>query len=467
MKRLRNFIARTLLAYFRLAAILQLKKNSRAKIIGVTGSSGKSTTHSAIYAVMKDDFNVRKSKKANSESGIPLDILDIYPETYTPWEWLKIVLLVPWKLLTNWERFDYYLVEMGIDGPDQPRNMQYLLRFLHPHIGVFTNVTTSHSEPWDHLVPAEDSDRLDKISKLIATEKGLLLTTLPKDGWAIYNADDKYVNEAVKNTLAQQIRVGVNKDAELQISEVSSSKNGLKMRLDYVNTTDGAALTNIEKKGEICDINTPFLPEEITIDLALAVAVGLSQGMTLRKACGNLSKYWQLEKGRGRILKGIKESTLIDASYNAQPNSVLMNLQLLEKMSTHGRKIAVLGDMRELGKLSKYWHEQIARKTVKIADVIVLVGPMMKEFFYPIAAQTHNPNVTLYHFDNTYAAAEFLKNFVKNDLILIQASQNTLLFEIIVSELLLPSENKDEVLARWTSPHFKRKRAALRKGGSN
>ena len=450
---MKSLVAKTLLTYLRLLAKLQLKKNKKAKLIGVTGSSGKSTTHTAIYAVLKDYFQVKKSQKANSESGIPLDILGLHPESYTKLEWLKLALMAPIKLLTNWKRFDIYLVEMGIDGPDEPKNMRYLLKILQPDIGVFTGVTTSHSEPWDKLIFTNNLDhasRVDKLKKLIATEKGLMLRRLPGDGWAIYNADDPFVVEAVKPSKAHQLKVGTHDQADIKIIKATTGQKSLTIKLKHQDNEASFI------------IHQPFLAEKLAIDFALAVGVGVALGLSLKQAGQSLSKNFKPLSGRGRILKGIRQSTIIDASYNAQPDAVLANLALLKQLKTNGRKLVVLGDMRELGQSSRYWHEKIADEAAKIADEIVLVGPMMKEFFLPQAIKRGFDKNKIHHFGNTYQASLFVKKQVKpSDLILVQASQNTLLFEIIVKEILSDEEDPDEVLARWRSTYFKRERKKI------
>jgi len=450
---IKQTLAKLLLTYFRLLARLQLKKNKQAKIVGVTGSSGKSTTHQAIYAVLKDHFQIKKSKKANSESGIPLDILGLHPENYTKLEWLKLTLLAPIKLLTNWEKFDIYLVEMGIDGPDEPKNMRYLLKILQPNVGVFTGVTTSHAEPWDKLVSINNADNIshvNKLKELIAKEKGLMLRNLPSDGWAVYNANDPFVLKAVKPTKAHQLKVGVNNKVDVKILKASSSQKGLNLKLKYQD--DEIAFT----------INQSFLAEKLAIDFALAVGVGVAFGLSLKQASQDLSKNFKPLPGRGRILQGTKQSTIIDSSYNAQPDAVLANLKLLKQIKTAGRKLAVLGDMRELGELSRYWHEKVADETVKIVDEIILVGPMMKRFFLPYALKQNFDKNKIHHFKNTYQAALFVKKLIRpNDLILVKASQNTLLFEIIVKEILSDKENPNKVLARWRSPYFERERRKI------
>ncbi len=450
---LKKLAASLLLTYFRLLAKLQLKKNPQARIIGVTGSTGKSTTHQAIYAVLKNHFKVKLSQKANSQSGIPLDILDLHPVNYTLLEWLTLVLLAPLHLLTHWQKFDIYLVEMGIDGPNEPNNMHYLLKIIQPHIGVFTNVTSSHAEYWDKLIKKQANNRVEKVKRLIAQEKGLILTQLPIEGFAIYNAADPLISQLENKIKAHKFRVS------------SQTQNSDDLIVRMITTPKQKSGVRFKYHQETVDLNfiqQPYIPKGLAVNFGLAVAVGLVLQLSLKQAALDLEKNWQPLAGRGRILKGIKDSLIIDASYNAQPDSVLMNLKILQQLPNRGRKLVILGDMRELGQSSQYWHEKVAQFAAKIADEMILVGPAMKQFFMPAAAATgFDPN-RLHHFDNTYQAALFTKKEMRpHDAALVQASQNTLLFEIIVAQLLDKTLDQQDWLCRQHSSYWQKQRQRI------
>ncbi|PIR62784.1 MAG: hypothetical protein COU65_01665, partial [Candidatus Pacebacteria bacterium CG10_big_fil_rev_8_21_14_0_10_42_12] len=138
MKRL---LSGLVLRYFRSLAKIQLKR-TKPLIIGITGSAGKTSAMTAVAAVLKDTRQVKTSDKANSESGIPLNILGLYPKSFAPSDWLRLMIQAPTKLainlVTNQEKYDTYVAELGIDSPFPPKNMGYLLTILHPDIGIFT-----------------------------------------------------------------------------------------------------------------------------------------------------------------------------------------------------------------------------------------------------------------------------------------------------------------------------------------
>jgi len=186
---LKRIVIKIFLGYLRIATKLQLLKN-RPKIIGITGSAGKTSTREAIYAGLKDLKIVKNCADGNSETGIPLNILGIKVVNYSFYDWLRILLLVPVKLICNWERFDFLIVEMGIDSPFYPKNMSYLLKILKPDLGIFLNVSNVHAETFDTLMKdLEPGSKKyeEEIKRLIANEKGKLIKSLSRHGYAILN----------------------------------------------------------------------------------------------------------------------------------------------------------------------------------------------------------------------------------------------------------------------------------------
>lgn len=143
------------LKYIRILSKLQLAK-IKPVIVGVSGSEGKTSTTDAIKLVLDTKYTVKKTGKANSETGVPLDILGIEVKSYSVKNWIKLALLSIWKLATNWEKYDIYVVEMGIDSPFEPKNMGYLLKVISPDIGVLTSISSVHAENYAPLVKEQN-----------------------------------------------------------------------------------------------------------------------------------------------------------------------------------------------------------------------------------------------------------------------------------------------------------------------
>jgi len=413
-----------ILYYLRFLARLQLLK-TKPLIIGVTGSVGKTSTLNAIDAVLKDKYTVKISYKANSETGIPLNILGFKPRSYSYIDWLWVIPLALFKLIFNWKKYDIYLVELGVDGPHAPQNMAYLLTIVQPKIGVFLNALPVHSQPFNALISPDTKDKKAKVTDLIAKEKGKLITSLPEDGFAILNAEDHRVLSFKSKTKTKVITFN-SKQASLKILSLDKTNKYLKQS---------------------------FLP---------ALAVSQALGLPLKQAITSLNKNFHLPPGRMTVIPGIKQTTLIDSSYNASRKSMIMALNTLNNLAKTTKKIAVLGDMRELGDEAKIEHQLVARTAAKIADIIVTIGPLMKQYLVPKLLKLKFSKKKIYSLDNTSQAVKVLKSEIiqGQETILIKGSQNTLFLEIIVEALMENPQDADKLLCR-RGKFWNKKRQAL------
>lgn len=410
-----------LLFYLRVLAKLQLGKiNLRrklvgkppVKIIGVTGSYGKTTTMLAIVSALKNDFKVKFSEGANSESGIPLNILGLKMKDYSFFDWLRVSFLSFFSLIFNWENYDIYVAEMGIDEPKEPKNMTYLLKIIRPQIGIFIGVSSVHSQQFESVFSSESLPvNHKKILAAIADEKAKLILSLPENGFAVLNLEDKWVRERAGLTKAKVIK------AE-------------RVKIDFKNYV---------------------LPDEFEINFGLAVSVASALGIDRKKAISQIRKNFKLPPGRSTLIKGIKNTLIIDSSYNSSYKAAKAMLGLLDKIGKKMKreKIAVLGDMRELGSLAEIEHKKLAGLTVKIADKIVLVGPLMEKYFLPEAVSVGFPKNKIFYFKNAYLASDFLKSALKGgELLLVKGSQNAIFLEIVVEALMADKSKADELLCR-------------------
>lgn len=412
-----------LLRYFRFFAKLQLKKNNTAKIIGITGTAGKTSTRNAVHAALKTTGKkIKVSYKANSETGIPLNILGLNPKKYTITEWFKLALMCPMQLLLNWEKYDYYIVEMGIDGPYPPKNMQYLLTIIKPHVSILLNAAPMHSEPFDHLVNvASDQKRAEEITQLIATEKGYITTHLNKDDYAIINFDQKEFISVRKETQANIVGFGRKSESAVQIHEYKLTKNGTYFTFVLQ-----------KKHSQTIFIKDQLLPEHFCYTFAATLAVGEALTIPSEYLADSLEKNFKLPPGRSSLFQGFNDSYIIDSSYNSSTRPTLDLLKMLKEIKGQ-KKYAILGDIRELGEVSQQEHEKVAKMALKSCDTIFLVGPQMKHFALPILKNSK----PVYWFTTAYEAAQACKKVLKkDDFVLVKGSQNTLLLEIAVEQLL-------------------------------
>ncbi len=411
--------------YLRFLANLQIKK-IKPKIVGVGGASGKTSLSNFIYIILKTKFKVKQGKGKNSETGIPLDILKLNISNYTYLEWFKLMLLAPFKVLFDFEKYDIYIAEMGIDSPLEPKNMSYLLKIIKPDIGVLTNISYEHSVYFDPLIE-ENKDREQSILNMTIDEESKLLTSLSFDKTAILNIDDENIG-GIKNIKAKTLTVSrKNNDADFYIENIKNFVNEFLLQFKYKG-----------KRYEL-KINNP-LPEHFGYSFLLAIAVSEELGVDLKSAINALEEGFFLPPGRMSVFKGIKDTIVIDSSYNnATLAPILDLLAFVKDIGKQRRRIGIIGDMRELGTVSKPLHEEVAKKILDTLDAVILIGPLSQQYILPVLKRN---DFQVYSFLNfTSAKATILEIIKPKDVFLIKGSQNTLFLERAV-ELLL-SDKKD------------------------
>jgi UDP-N-acetylmuramoyl-tripeptide--D-alanyl-D-alanine ligase len=399
------------LTFLRLTARLQLQKirliqktkGKKLTIVGITGSAGKSSTINACQATLSDYFSVKTTAGSNSESGIPLNILGIKVSSFTPIDWLKYCLLAIYKLIANWQSCDVYLVEMGIDGPDEPKNMSYLLKIVRPDIGIFLNVNLTHSEAFDKTISRDikEDQRATKIISAIGAEKAKMVNSISSSGYALLNTKDPTV---LKTTLT-----------------ISAHKIILEpIHLDFEH----------------------YAPPS-DFDLSISAAINLAKllGISISDAKKSIVKNLTLPPSRSSLLAGTNNSIIIDSSYNSSPLATTQMLDILKKHRSP--RVAILGDMRELGHESATAHQKLYQSALKSADTIISVGPETSKYFGPKSKK----------FTYWWQVAEYLVShpqLTSGATILVKGSQNTIYLEELVKELL---ENKSEasLLCRQSS----------------
>lgn len=417
---MKSILSRWILEYLKFWATLRLRQINPV-IIGITGSSGKTSALLACQAVLEQTTALKVSHKANSESGIPLNILNLRPRDYSVLDWLRLCLLAPLTALFGDEAYETYLVELGIDSPTAPKNMSYLLEIVQPHIGIYLGASAVHAENFDHLVPASADNRREKIIAKIAAEKGKLITSLPKTGTAIINRDDPYSSELISKTTAKTLTFGTRADSDICLKKTNWTDKSTIFAFEY------------QKKRYQLQLHNYLVPEVFGLTLAAAIACGLSQRVSISQSIAYLETSLTLPAGRSSVFAGINGSRILDSSYNASTKPMLAMLELLKSVPAK-RRLALLADMRELGKVAGEEHKTVARTAAQVCDQVFLVGPLMHEFALPVLQQKNCP---VAWFPSAQAAAQALLSTLKaGDLLLVKGSQNTLLLESAVEALL-------------------------------
>jgi UDP-N-acetylmuramyl pentapeptide synthase len=414
---MRQFIKNCVLQILVFLARVRLRR-LRLIIVGVTGSIGKTSTKDAIFTILHSRFPIQRSEKSyNTEFGMPLAILGQDSGFSSPWKWIKVMTGAVWNALVGGRDVHMLVAEMGVD---KPGDMVQLLKLAQPVVGVMTNIRPVH------LAEGQFKDLDD-----IFNEKKKLVESIPEKGFAILNADDPYILQLRDALKCKTIWYGSSEIADLRLLSAESTEDGLRITVSY--------------KDQMAVVTLPLLGGFQAYVLLPAVAVALTQGFELQEALDALQKY-QLPPGRMNPIAGVNGSLIIDSSYNASPEAVKEALGVLGSMG--GRRIAVLGNMNELGAHTESLHRDVGRHIVGKTDMLLTVGEDAKKL--GDEALAHGFDQQMYkHFENTQMVTEFLRTIISpKDAVLVKGSQNKVRLERLVKALMKHPEKADELLVR-------------------
>ncbi len=355
----------TISALQQIARFWRRKLNLR--VIGITGSVGKSTTKEMTAEVLGTRYQTLRSPgNLNNEIGLPLSLL---------------------KLDASHE---CAVLEMGFYVPGE---IQLLCDLALPQVGVVTNVGTVHAERAGS-------------QEAIARGKSELVQALPADGVAILNFDDPWVRKMEEKTKARVFFYGLSPEADLWADQIEGlGLSGIRFRLHY--------------KGEVIHSHVPMIGRHSVHTALRAAAVGLNEGLTWQEIFEGLSHgQTQLHLVAVRTRAG---ALILDDTYNASPESMLAALNLLDEMD--GRKIAVLGDMLELGQYEIQGHEMVGLRAAQVAKLLITLGPRARM----IAAAARRAGLRdsqILEFEQPEPIMDWLNtNLKSNDAVLIKGSR--------------------------------------------
>ncbi len=385
-------------------------------IIAVTGSVGKTSTKDGIYTAFSDLLQIKKSfGNLNTEFGAPLVFLRTNKSGTNTKEWLSIILKGLWLLVKKDKNYPkIVVVELAAD---KPGDMGYFSKFIKPNISVVTAVGEIPVHIEFYKTPQE-----------VANEKEKIVKALQYGGVAILNADDPYVSKM--KTDRRTLTFGFKEGADVLIKDFkTTSINGSSLVLSYKGEDFPLFLS--------CCIGDSFAYIAASI-----FAVGIVLGIDSQKIPKMIEKI-RPAKGRLVAIKGIKNTVILDGSYNASPSSMVSALKALQSISGE-RKIAVLGEMLELGKFSLEEHRKIGRLAAEVADIIIAIGSFSEE----VKRVAIKNKKTVFAFSDINGAINIIDKIIKEkDIILVKGSQS-IRTEKIVFSLMRDPERAEELLVR-------------------
>ena len=391
-------------SYFKFFATIQLAL-WKPRIIVITGSNGKTTTLHLIEAQLQG--KARYSHHANSSFGIPFDILGIQRVTFAHLEWFRLFFQAPIRAFKAPYKENIYVVEADCDRPGEG---DFLSSLLKPEVVIWMSSARTHSQNFDRLVTEKTHKNVDEA---IAQEFGYFVERATQ--LVIANIDNELIKKQLKRASAKCVEISEGPDLERY--EVTAHHSHFRIREE--------------------DFSVRFLlPQESFYSLEAVSRLVHYLDMELDTHFLKLN----LPPGRSSILKGIKGTTIIDSTYNANLASVAAVLGMVAKLPSE-KKWLVLGDLIEQGQEESEEHEKLAELVVaQDFQGIILVGPRLTEHTYPLLRTHTEKEGTLLAFINPKEALDFLEKNLKGGEVLIFKGARFL--EGIIEHLL---ENKEDV----------------------
>ena len=371
-----------------LKALQQVASSWRSKlnvkVIGITGSVGKSTTKEVAAEVLGQRYKTLKNRgNLNNEIGLPLTMLNLN------------------------EQHQRAVLEMGFYVPGE---IKFLCDLAKPEIGVLTNIGTVHAS---RAGTQED----------IARGKSELVQALPENGHAILNYDDALVRKMAEQTQAHVFFYGLDEGVDLWADNIESlGLEGIRFFLHYQQEKNRPA--------EVLQLRVPLIGRHSVQTALRAAAIGLVDGLTWQEIVNGL-------RSTSNELRLISVHTpngalILDDTYNASPESMLAALNLLSDLA--GRKVAVLGDMLELGQYEKRGHEMVGIRAAQVVDELVTMGERGK-MIAEAALAAGLPAAKIISFDKVEQVIGYLQPQLKPEDVVLVKGSNLMGMDRIVSAL--------------------------------
>lgn len=399
-------------------AALILRKY-RPMVVMVTGSVGKTSTKDALASVLADRFHLRASEKSyNSEFGVPLTIIG----AKNPWEnataWLRVIREALALILLPNLYPKLLVLEVGAD---RPGDLARILAFCKPDMVVVTRLPDVPVHVEAYVSP--QAVREEEFAPAYALSSGSPL---------VISADDPNAVTMAARLNARIITFGFADGADVQLEGYGYFEEqgirGMKATMLVHGVSHSLRVIGAFGKSQL------YAP-------AAAVAAGLALDMEVERALAATETYVP-PAGRGRILDGMNGSLIIDDSYNASPAAVEEAIAALALLPVKGRRIAVVGDMLELGRYSAEQHERVGVMAAERVDMLVTVGARAKAACVAAVSSGHMDEECALSFTTAAEAAQALVGIVsEGDAILVKGSQGVRT-ERIVEALLAHEEDR-------------------------
>jgi UDP-N-acetylmuramyl pentapeptide synthase len=404
---MKDFFKKTIILLMTLEAQAVVRRY-KPRIVAVTGSVGKTSAKDAIYEVLAQNTGarVRKSQKSfNSELGLPLTILGRPNAWNNPFGWLQNLLDGLLLIFFHSDYPEWLVLEIGAD---RPGDIQSVAKWLPVEVAVITRLPEVPVHVEFFSSPQQ-----------VVEEKAALIDALVPEGTLVLYADDARAQEMRQRAVGKHvITFGFNADVDVRAQDFAIIyKEGEGRRPVGISAQiiAGNASVPVQVFGT--------MGAHTLLPALAAVAVGRALGQDVASSVQALGRYMP-PPGRMHLLPGIKDTTIIDDTYNSSPAAVSAALDTLLFAAPTGRKIAVLGDMLELGRHSVDEHRKLGAEVARCADLLVAVGFRARDIAQgALDAGMKEENILQYE-DAGIAGEELAEMAQDGDCILIKGSQS-------------------------------------------
>lgn len=416
MRELKELIRRLVVYLLTLEAKAVLKKY-RPKQLLVTGSVGKTTTKDAAYTAIASTHFVRRSEKSyNSDVGVPLTILGLPNGWNNPFRWLMNLVEGFALLILDAPYPEWLVLEVGADRPGEIR----MLHWLQPSAVIatrFPNVSV-HVEFYDS-------------PRAVIEEELSPVWWLKEGGVAVLNADDPHAMQAETKSGVRRLTYGFDKGADVRGSRVRTTTakkmpTGLSFEVSYGDERAQVSLSGVMGMGHVA---------AALGGIAAAVAVGTPFSDAVRAF-----DTYQTPPGRMRLIPGMRDSVLIDDTYNASPAAAEKALEALANAPRIGKRIAVLADMLELGEFSVSEHRRVGAMAAASTDILITCGVRARGIAESARAAGMPEEAVFAYERGPDAAARLVAIIGKGDVALIKGSQSMRMERVVKAAMAEPKK---------------------------
>lgn len=400
-------------------------KKYKPKIVAITGTVGKTSTKDAVYTALSNFYFCRKSQKSfNSELGIPLTVLGLKNRETSALGWILNIFDGLEAIFLPNHYPEWLVLEVGTDHPG---DIEEVTKWIKPDITIVTRLskTPVHVE---FFATPED----------LFKEKGNLVKALKREGTLILNGDDEDVL-LYKGLTDEKVVIFGN--------EITSDVRGDEYKVIYneKKLPEGIKFKVIVKEESYPIELLGTLGNHHAYHILAALAVIEALGKNISTAVNSFKDH-SPTPGRMRLVPGLKNTMIIDDTYNSSPVALTEALNALKDLQAT-RKIAVLGDMLELGKFSLDAHKKAGQEVAEVADILITVG-IRARAIADSALNFEMDEKNIFQFEDSREAGRFLQNLIqKGDVVLIKGSQG-IRMEKTVEEVMADPTHKEDLLVR-------------------